>query len=74
MKAYLVCEIVDLGYQVVSGYTSKEKATNELNRLIDIAKKQKIEELINCGYTEEKATYYASNDEYYELEEVEIES
>ena len=34
MIVYLICETVDLGYHVVAGYQSEEKAKAELEKMI----------------------------------------
>lgn len=33
MRIYLVCEIVDLGYRVISAYKDKSAAETEIDRL-----------------------------------------
>lgn len=55
MMIYLICEVVDLGYHVVSGYTSKERAEVELQKAINQARTQRIEDLKKINYTQEAA-------------------
>lgn len=73
MKVYLVCETIDLGYHVVAGYFSKDRAENEKERLVNKAIQEKIYDLMQIGYNKEDAEVFARSYYYYELSEVEVE-
>ena len=73
MKVYLVCETVDLGYHVVAGYLSENRAKAETERLINEAIQEKVQDLMKIGYNSEDAKKYAWHQSYYELAEVDVE-
>ncbi len=73
MKVYLVCETVDLGYHVVTGYPSENRARVEMEKLNEEAVQQKVQDLMKIGYNKKNAEKYARQLHYYELAEVEVE-
>lgn len=72
MTVYLICEIVDLGYHVISGYKSKERAESELKTLKETALDEKIKGLMAIGYSRESAFNLVKNWPFYEIEEVDV--
>ena len=70
MKVYLVCETVDLGYHVVAGYLSENRARVEMEKLNEEAFQQKVQDLMEIGYNKENAEKYARQLHYYELAEL----
>lgn len=74
-KVWVICETVDLGYHMVKGYDSYDKANTEFERMQAEAISQKVKALMNMphGWTEDKAIEYANSMSYYELESVEVE-
>ncbi len=72
MIVYLICETVDLGYHVVAGYQSEEKAKAELEKMIQKAKEEKIEELKKINYSQVEAENYVKYYSFYELDSVEV--
>lgn len=73
MMIYLICEVVDLGYHVVSGHTSKQRAEVELQKAINQARTQKIEDLKKINYTQEAAEKFCDSIEFFVLDTVEVE-
>ena len=73
MKVYLVCETVDLGYHVVTGYLSENRARVEMEKLNEEAVQQKVQDLMKICFNKENAETYARHQSYYELAEVEVE-
>ena len=39
---YVICEPVDLGYHMVAGFASHDRAKAELDRMVQQARKEKI--------------------------------
>lgn len=71
---YVICEPVDLGYHMVAGFASHDRAKAELDRMVQQARKEKIIGLIKgCNYTQQKAEQYVQHTTFYELEMLEIE-
>jgi len=76
---YLVCFIVDLGYDVEYGYTSLEKAEAKMAELVTLAKERYIKRIItptfyNPNPVYERAVQDAERyHEKYEIITVEIE-
>lgn len=73
MQIYLICEVVDLGYHVVSAYTSKERAEVELQKAINQARTQRIEGLKKINYTQEAAEKFCDSIEFFVMDTVEAE-
>jgi hypothetical protein len=71
---WVICETVDLGYHMVKGYDSYDKAKVEFDRMCADAVAEKVEELTeHAGYTKEEADNWCARTTFYELESVEIE-
>lgn len=73
MIVYLICETVDLGYHVVAGYQSEEKAKAELEKMIEQAKEEKIQALKKINYSQKEAENFVQYISFYELDSVEVE-
>jgi hypothetical protein len=59
MKIYLLCEHVDLGYQVKKVYIDIDKANNSCNDMNNSYMLKEVNALIEyCNYTEEVARKY----------------
>lgn len=70
---WVICETVDLGYHMVEGYASYDRAVVEYNRMVAEAKAEKIRDLIEyCGYTQHSAEYHAHSQSYYELQQLKV--
>jgi hypothetical protein len=71
---WVICETVDLGYHMVKGYDSYDKAKTEFDRMYAEAVAQKVEQLMrHCNYTKEQSEKWCESHSFYELESVEIE-
>ena len=71
---WVICETVDLGYHMVKGYYSYDKAKAEFDRMYAEAVDEKVKALMkHCDYTKEQADYWCASCTFYELESVEIE-
>jgi hypothetical protein len=71
---WVICETVDLGYHMVKGYDSYDKAKVEFDRMYAEAVAEKVEQLMKHGnYTKEKADDWCTRVSFYELESLEIE-
>jgi hypothetical protein len=73
MKIYLVCENVDLGYNVVKAFKEQYRAFNHAKHLSHLHCKDKITALMLCGYTKERADLYVKNmmDEFF-VDEIDL--
>jgi hypothetical protein len=73
MKIYLVCENVDLGYNVVKAFKEQCRAFNHAKHLNHLYCKDKITALLKCGYTKEQADLYVKNmnDEFF-VDEIDL--
>jgi hypothetical protein len=70
---WLICQTVDLGYHVVKGYDSYDKAKAEFDRMCAVAVDEKVKELMtHCGYTKEQADDWCAGSTFYELDSVEL--
>lgn len=58
---YLVCENVDLGYQVVKAYTEEPAAISHAKQLDWHHRRDKVVALLKAGYDLEPAETYAKN-------------
>ena len=88
-KIWVICATVDLGYHMVKGYDSYDKAKAEFDWMEAEAIEEKIKHMMASPYytlqkatesakqysyyTLEKATELAKKYSYYELESVEVE-
>ena len=71
---WVICETVDLGYHMVKGYDSYDKAIAEFEQMQTEAIAEKVKSLMSHPhYTAELAIEYANKLQYYELESVEVE-
>ena len=71
---WVIGAVVDLGYRVVKGYMSYDKAKAEFDRMEAEAEAENIKYLLTSPhYTLERATELAKKTPYFELESVEIE-
>jgi hypothetical protein len=71
---WVICEVVDLGYTMVKGYRSEQRARIEFDRLYAEAVKHRTEMLMRLpGYTAEQAAKFCSTITFYELEYLEVE-
>ena len=75
---WVVCYTVDLGYHMVKGYDSYDKAKAEFDRMYAEAVAEKVEALMkHCdytkGYTKEQAEDWCAKVTFYELHSLEIE-
>lgn len=72
---WVICETVDLGYRMVKGYDSYDKAKAEFDRMYAEAVAEKVEALMkaHCKYTKEQADDWCASVTFYELESLEIE-
>jgi hypothetical protein len=74
---WVICATVDLGlgYHMVKGYDSYDKAKVEFDRICDEAVAQKVEQLMkHCNYTKEQADNWCASVTFYELESVGVET
>jgi hypothetical protein len=71
---WLVCEIIDLGYEVVKGYTSKARAFAECEQLRSASQAKHVRQLMSSplGYTEIEAMVIAGRNMYYEVDAVDV--
>ena len=70
---WIICETVDLGYRMIKGYTSYNKAKAELDRMNSEAILEKRNALMkHCNYTKEQADDWCSGCTFYELHSTEI--
>ena len=71
---WVICETVDLGYHMIKAYDSYDKANAEFERMQAKAIVDKVTALmVHPAYTLESATKYATSEQYYELNSVEVE-
>lgn len=71
---WVICAVVDLGYTMVKGYDSYDKAKAEFDRMNAEAIAEKVKWLMEHGsYTKEQADDWCSRVTFYELESLEIE-
>jgi hypothetical protein len=71
---WVICETIDLGYRMVKGYESYDKANAECQRMDDEAKAEKVKDLMkHCDYTKEQADSWCVGVCFYDLDSVEIE-
>lgn len=71
---WVICETVDLGYHMVKGYDSYDKAKAEFDRMHAKAVDEKVKALMkHVDYTKERADDWCASVTFYELESVEIE-
>jgi hypothetical protein len=72
---WVICETVDLGYHMVKGYDSYDKANAEFERLCEEAKAEQIGWLVKGGQTQEQAEVWVNRYESgrYELNSLEVE-
>lgn len=71
---WVICSVVDLGYHMVKGYNSYDKAKAEFERMEAEALEENIKYMMTSPYyTLEKATELAKKYSYYELESLEVE-
>jgi hypothetical protein len=71
---WVICSVVDLGYHMVKGYNSYDKAKAEFERMETEALEANIKYMMTAPHiTLEYATESAKIRRYYELESVEIE-
>jgi hypothetical protein len=71
---WVICETVDLGYHMVKGYSSYDKAKAEFDRMYAEAIDNKVNVLMeHCNYTKERADDWCAKHNFYELESLEIE-
>ena len=75
---WVICETVDLGYHMVKGYDSYDKAKAEFDRMYAEAVAEKVEALMKHsdymeGYTKQQAYDWCASVTFYELESVEVE-
>lgn len=59
MDIFLVCDYIDLGYDVVSAYFNESEAEKEVAQLNKENRDTKIKQLVEIGYTEQQAYEYA---------------
>jgi hypothetical protein len=74
MKAvWVICQTIDLGYHMVKGYASYDKAKAELERMHAEAVDDKVKALMtHCGYTKEQADDFCASHTFYILESLEL--
>jgi len=76
-KIWVICETVDLGYRMLNGYASYDKALAEYERLQAQAIARKVKSLMSSKITIilslDEAVKYANGLRYYELESVKVE-
>ena len=74
---WVVCETVDLGYHMVKGYDSYDKAKAEFDRMYAEAVAEKVavlmRPLIGCNCTKKQAEDWCASVTFYELHSLEIE-
>jgi len=71
---YVVCKNVDQGYHMVRGFVSYDAALAEFNRMEQKEREKQIAMVIkDRGYSLHAAERWVSDDEYFELNELEIE-
>ena len=71
---WVICATVDLGYHMVKGYDSYDKAKAEFDRMYAKAVDEQVKNLMkNCNYTKEQADAWCASVSFYELESVEVE-
>ena len=74
---WVICETVDLGYHMVKGYYSYDKAKAEFDRMYAEAVAEQIAVLmkdqIGCNCTKKEAEDWCANVTFYELHSLEIE-
>ena len=71
---WVICETVDLGYHMVKGYDSYNRAKAEFERMYAEAVAEKVEALMKqCDYTKEQADDWCASVTFYELHSLEIE-
>ena len=70
MKVYLVCRDIDLGYHVEYVYSKPKHAYDKCEDLDEEYKSEKLQELINIGYSTEKAESFVTGVYFVEEHEV----
>ena len=70
---WVICRTVDLGYHMLKGYYSHDKAKAEFDRMRAEAIAQQVAVLMKHGYTKERAEKWCESHSFYELESVEVE-
>ena len=72
---WVICQTIDLGYQMVKGYDSCEKAKVEFDRMYAEAVDEQVKQLMESRlkYTKEQADDWCASVSFYELDTVEIE-
>jgi hypothetical protein len=71
---WVICQTVDLGYHMIKGYHSHDKAKAEFDRMRAEAITRQVAVLMKHGsYTKEQAEKWCESHSFYELESVEIE-
>ena len=71
---WVICATVDLGYRMVKGYDSYDKAKVEFDRMYAEAVDKQVKNLMeSCNYTKEQGEDWCASVSFYELESVEVE-
>lgn len=71
---WVICATVDLGYQMVKGYHSYDKAKADFDQMYAEAVAEKVQWLMKHGnYTKEQAEDWCNKISFYELESLEVE-